>query len=71
VQRSARAGEVAPDQMVRDALVWLPATAATSRPVLIATGVVVHINLNPALLSAAAWYSRCACPALSVSGWRV
>ncbi|HEX5988562.1 MAG TPA: L-seryl-tRNA(Sec) selenium transferase [Nocardioides sp.] len=49
-----RAGEVAPDAVVDEVLHGLPAAATTLRPVLNATGVVVHTNLGRAPLSPAA-----------------
>ena len=49
-----RAGEVPPAEVVDEALRALPAAATSLRPVLNATGVVVHTNLGRAPLSAAA-----------------
>ncbi|WP_329047846.1 L-seryl-tRNA(Sec) selenium transferase [Amycolatopsis sp. NBC_01488] len=54
VQRAARAGEVEPGDVVDVVLARLPASAASLRPVVNATGVVVHTNLGRAPLSAAA-----------------
>ncbi|MEO3761666.1 L-seryl-tRNA(Sec) selenium transferase [Mycobacterium sp. B14F4] len=53
-QQRARAGEIAPEQVADDAVAALPACAASLRPVINATGVVVHTNLGRAPLSAAA-----------------
>ena len=49
-----REGLLAPDQVADEAVATLPATATSLRPVLNATGVVVHTNLGRAPLSAAA-----------------
>ncbi|SEL75095.1 L-seryl-tRNA(Sec) selenium transferase [Blastococcus sp. DSM 46786] len=54
VQQRIRAGEVAPDAAVDAVLADLPPVAGSLRPVLNATGVVVHTNLGRAPLSAAA-----------------
>src|SRR5690348_8083053 len=54
VQGRVRAGEVAPADAVAAVLAALPDTAASLRPVLNATGVLVHTNLGRAPLSAAA-----------------
>ncbi|WP_409328987.1 L-seryl-tRNA(Sec) selenium transferase [Trujillonella humicola] len=54
VQARIRSGEVAPAAAVPAVLAALPATAASLRPVLNATGVLVHTNLGRAPLSAAA-----------------
>lgn len=54
VLERCRAGEVAPGEVVDVVLAALPATATALRPVLNATGVVVHTNLGRAPLSAAA-----------------
>ncbi|WP_410635834.1 L-seryl-tRNA(Sec) selenium transferase [Amycolatopsis sp. cmx-4-83] len=54
VQRAARAGELAPADVTATVLARLPGSAASLRPVINATGVVVHTNLGRAPLSAAA-----------------
>ncbi|HEY7054004.1 MAG TPA: L-seryl-tRNA(Sec) selenium transferase [Mycobacterium sp.] len=53
-QARARAGEIAPDQVAEQAVAALPVSAASLRPVINATGVVVHTNLGRAPLSQAA-----------------
>lgn len=53
-QERARRGEIAPGQVADTAVAALPDRAASLRPVLNATGVVVHTNLGRAPLSAAA-----------------
>ncbi|OLF05199.1 L-seryl-tRNA(Sec) selenium transferase [Actinophytocola xinjiangensis] len=53
-QAGARAGEVDVERIADHALAALPATASGLRPVLNATGVLVHTNLGRAPLSAAA-----------------
>jgi L-seryl-tRNA(Ser) seleniumtransferase len=54
VQQQVRTGRIAPADAVEAVLAVLPATAGTLRPVLNATGVLVHTNLGRAPLSAAA-----------------
>ncbi len=53
-QARARAGQISPDAVVEEVLLTLPAGATALRPVLNATGVVLHTNLGRAPLSAAA-----------------
>jgi len=53
-QQRARAGEIAPERVADHALAALPATASSLRPVINATGVVVHTNLGRPPLSRAA-----------------
>ncbi|KUI30219.1 L-seryl-tRNA(Sec) selenium transferase [Mycobacterium sp. GA-2829] len=53
-QERARAGDIAPEQVADQAVAALPAAAVSLRPVINATGVVVHTNLGRAPLSQAA-----------------
>ncbi len=53
-QQRARAGEIDPEQVADHAVANLPAGATSLRPIINATGVVVHTNLGRAPLSQAA-----------------
>ena len=53
-QEQARSGAITPEQVVAEALAALPVRSTSLRPVLNATGVVIHTNLGRAPLSDAA-----------------
>jgi L-seryl-tRNA(Ser) seleniumtransferase len=53
-QERARSGTISPDQVAAEALSFLPDRPTSIRPVLNATGVVLHTNLGRAALSAGA-----------------
>ncbi|MCV7420027.1 L-seryl-tRNA(Sec) selenium transferase [Mycobacterium yunnanensis] len=53
-QQLARAGDIAPDDVADHAVAALPVSAASLKPVINATGVIVHTNLGRAPLSRAA-----------------
>ena len=53
-QRRARDGEIGPDQVADEAVRGLPGALTSLRPVLNATGIIVHTNLGRAPLSRAA-----------------
>ncbi|MDY6869323.1 MAG: L-seryl-tRNA(Sec) selenium transferase [Actinomycetota bacterium] len=53
-QQRARAGDITPEHVADHAVAALPSVAASLRPVINATGVVVHTNLGRAPLSRAA-----------------
>jgi L-seryl-tRNA(Ser) seleniumtransferase len=54
IQERARRGEITPDAIVAAAVAALPAHATSLRPVINATGVLIHTNLGRAPLSGAA-----------------
>jgi L-seryl-tRNA(Ser) seleniumtransferase len=54
VQRQARSGQIPPESVVNAVLTTIGAGAASNRPVINATGVIVHTNLGRAPLSTAA-----------------
>jgi L-seryl-tRNA(Ser) seleniumtransferase len=54
VQRQARAGRIPPESVVNAVLATVGSGASSSRPVINATGVIVHTNLGRAPLSTAA-----------------
>jgi L-seryl-tRNA(Ser) seleniumtransferase len=53
-QGRARAGEIAPEAVADEVVATLPGSAASLRPVINATGVLLHTNLGRAPLSSAA-----------------
>lgn len=53
-QQRARAGEIEPERVAEHAIAALPASAASLRAVINATGIIVHTNLGRAPLSQAA-----------------
>jgi L-seryl-tRNA(Ser) seleniumtransferase len=53
-QRKAREGLIEPAQVIQEAVASLPTSATTLKPVINATGVIVHTNLGRAPLSEAA-----------------
>ena len=59
-QQRARTGEIAPTAVADTAVAALPARAASTRPVINATGVVLHTNLGRAPLARAASAARAA-----------
>ena len=68
-QQRVRAGELDPGQVAAAAVAALPDTAGGLRPVLNATGVVLHTNLGRAALSPAALDAVAAAAGTPTSNW--